>query len=141
METVEEKQARVDLLNADKDDLQRQLEVLEGDANRMMGKFEAEREKLLALLEAKDAEIARQAESVEEPLAVEVDMPFQEPEGTCLPPQNLLNMPIVTDIDEVINDLVDEAFTEANVDYLSECLKEADIDLSVFDFFDVSLLD
>ena len=130
-------QSRVDRLNQDKEELQRQLDLVEAEANRRIGQLEAERERLLAKIDAKDAEIAQQASELDEnrPIEVQLDPAFHDPSGTSsftiLPS---LEIPVSTAVD--IDAFITQTFAECDVDAVLNALKEADIDLDVFEFAD-----
>jgi hypothetical protein len=56
--------------------------------------------------------------------------PFQDPDGT-------FDMPLCSDIDDFINVAFDIDANDANIDVMMNALSEADIDLTVFDIFEV----
>lgn len=121
-------QSRIERLHQEKDQLQRQLDQLESEANRRVGELEAEREKLEAQMLAKDSEIAKQAQELEDvkPVNMELDMSFHDPAGTSSSSFNVvpsLEIPVTTEIE----------IEEREVDAVINALRQAGIDLTVFE--------
>jgi hypothetical protein len=121
----------IERLQKEKDDLERRIEEIETEGQKKLGEMEAEREKLLSQIDLKDAEITKQAKELEDAGPIEVEAsPFQDPDGT-------FDMPLCSDIDDFINVAFDIDANDANIDVMMNALSEADIDLTVFDIFEV----